>query len=99
MKVGLYSGLRAVHSRIGYGSDVEVLESSRLRLPLFSGPQHPPSPGPTRRPESLGLEQHPERGIDRAQQAVAEIRLLARLHGVNIRGPKYVNAREPPHKR
>lgn len=38
-------------------------------------------------------EQHPKRRVDRAQQPVAEIRFLTRLHGVDLRGPEYV---QPP---
>ena len=42
----------------------------------------------------LAGEHHAKRGIDRAQHAIAEIRLLARLDRIDVRGPEDVNAGE-----
>jgi hypothetical protein len=43
-------------------------------------------------------EQHSKQRIQRAEQAVAEIRFLPRLHGIDVRGPEEVNARKPRRK-
>src|ERR1700719_4458873 len=45
--------------------------------------------------DHLAGKQHPKYGIDRAQQSVAEIRLLPRLHGIDVGGAKDVNGVEP----
>ena len=46
-------------------------------------------------PNHLVGKQQPKRRVDRAQQAVAEIRFLPRLDRVDVRGAEDVQAREP----
>jgi len=80
--------------RLGHCPDIAVLEDQApvLRcspdgdidhgLGQFVGPNH------------LVREQHPKRGVECAQKAVAEIRFLPRLDGIDVRGPEDVNAGE-----
>ena len=49
-------------------------------------------------PNHLVGKQHPKHGVDSAQEPVAEIRFFPRLHGIDMRGPKDVDARKPCHK-
>ncbi len=49
-------------------------------------------PGQVVGPNHLVGEHDPEERVDCAQQAVAEIRFLPRLHRVDVRGPEDVNA-------
>ena len=43
-------------------------------------------------------EKHPKHGVNRAEQPVAEIRLLPRLHGIDVGGPEDVKTGEPSPK-
>jgi hypothetical protein len=84
-----------VGARIDYRADVTVLENQASGLPCFpDGDIHHGAGQVVGRNRLIG-EQHPKRRVDHSQQPVAEIRFLARLRGVDIRGPKYVNAGEP----
>ena len=80
---------------LDHGSDVTILQNQASALPCFPDGDGQHGPSQVVRPNHLIREQHPKCGVDPAQKAVAEIRLLPRLYGVNIRGPEEVDAREP----
>jgi hypothetical protein len=69
-------------------SDVTVLENRASALPRsgYDGIHH--GPGQVVGSNHLIGEQQPKRRVDRSQQAVTEIRFLARLHGVDVCGPE-----------
>src|SRR2546422_8423071 len=74
-------------------ADVTVLENQRSALSrsLHGGIHH--RSGQVVGSNHLVGEQHPKYGIDRAQEAIAEIGLPARLDGVDVRGAEHVHAR------
>src|SRR5580658_2233090 len=80
---------------LDHGADVTVLENESPALASFPEGNINHRSGQIVSPNHLVREQHPKRGIDCAQQSVTEIRLLPRLHGVDVRGPEDVNAGEP----
>jgi hypothetical protein len=81
--------------RFDHGLDVTVLENEAWALACSpdGGLHH--GAGQVVGPNHLVGEQQPKRRVDRAQQAVAEIRFLARLRGVDVRGPEEINAGKP----
>src|SRR5579863_7651197 len=84
-----------VHSGLHHRSDVAVLENPCFAL--CSSPNHGIHHGAA---QLIGLnhlvwEQHPKRRIDHSQQAIAEVRFLARFHGVDVGGAEYVKTMEP----
>src|SRR5437016_3332330 len=79
-----------VNSGLQHGSDVTVLENLASGLPCFPDGDIDHGAGQVVSGNHLIGGQHPKRRVDRAQQPVAEIRFLTRLHGVDIRGPEYV---------
>src|SRR5580693_7372818 len=82
----------AVHSGLDHGSDVAILENPASDLPCFSDGDIDHRAGQVVGRNHLIGEQQLKRRVDCAQQPVAEIRFLTRLHGIDIRGPEYVNA-------
>src|SRR5229473_3134414 len=84
--------------RLDYSSDVTVLENRTSALPCSAYGDFYHGPGQVVGPNHLVGEQHPKRGVDRAHKAVAEIRFLPRLHGINVRRSEEINAGEPGRK-
>jgi hypothetical protein len=80
--------------RLDHGSDVSVFENRASVLPrsVDGGIYH----GPRKIVGANHLvgKQYPKRGVDRAQEAVAEIWFLPGLDGVDVRGSENVNVRE-----
>jgi hypothetical protein len=81
--------------RLDHGPDVTVLENRASVLPCSPDGNIQHGPGQVVGPNHLVVEQHPKCRVDPAQQAVTEVRFPSRLHGVDLRGPEEVNAREP----
>ena len=78
--------------RLNHRPDVTILENWASALPCSPNGGFYHGVGQVIRPNHLVREQHSSRRIHRAQQAVAEIRFLPRLHRVDVRGPEDVNA-------
>src|SRR5579863_9439142 len=78
-----------------HGADVTVLENPAADLPRFADDDIDHRAGQVVGSNHQIGEEQLKRRVDRPQQAVVEVRFLTRLHGVDIRGPKYVNTREP----
>jgi hypothetical protein len=81
-------------STFDHGSDVPILENlasavSSLERDVHHGTCQVVGPNHLVRKQQL------KRGVDSAQQAIAEIRFLPALHGVDICRAKNVNPREP----
>ena len=76
-------------------TNVAVFENKASDLPCFPDCNIHHRPRQIVGANDLVGEQHPKRRVGRAQQTVAEIRLLARLDRIDICRPKHVNAREP----
>ena len=70
-----------------HGPDVAVLENRAAARPrsAYDGIHH--SPGQVVGLNHLVGQQQPNRRIDLAQQAVTEVRFLARLQGIAVRRP------------
>jgi hypothetical protein len=66
--------------------DVTVFENPEWLFP--NSPHDDHAAGQIIGPNYLVREQHAKYGIDCPQQAVAEIRFLPRLHGIDVRGPE-----------
>src|SRR5260221_14594310 len=81
--------------RLDHGSDVVVLENLASAVPCSPKGNIHHGPPQVVGPNHLVGEERPKRGVDRAQEAVAEIWFLPRLHRVDVRGPGDVKAREP----
>ena len=76
-----------------HGSDVTVFENLNFALSSLDGDIHHNAcqvVGPNHQVWKRQLK----RGVDGAQQAVTEIRFLPWLHGIDVRRPEEVNARE-----
>src|SRR4029077_20687792 len=74
------------------GLEVAVLENDALTLACSLNDDIHHGPGQVVRPNHQVGERHSKRGVDPAQQAVAEIWLLPRLDGVDVSGPEDVSA-------
>src|SRR5580704_13664940 len=68
--------------RLDHGSDITVLENRASTLPRSAYDDIHHRPGQVVGPNHLVREERPKRGVDRSQQAVAEIRFVPRLHRV-----------------
>ncbi len=77
-----------------HGSNVAVLENPTSALSALDGDVHH-STCQVVATNHLVRKQQLKRGVDDAQKAIAEIRFLPRLHGVDVCGPEEVNTREP----
>src|SRR6266481_2602833 len=76
-------------NRSNDGSDVTILKNNASRfLPNADDDIHH-GPGQIIGPDDLIGEQQTKSGVDRAQQAVAQIRFFAWLHRIDIRGSRY----------
>ena len=80
---------------VGHRSDVTVLENEARTISGSPDGYIHHGAGQVVGSDYLIGEQHSKRGVDCAQDAVAEIRFLPRRHGVDIRGPEKVNMGEP----
>ena len=76
---------------VDHGSDVTVLENPASALSSLDGDLHHGTCQVVG-PNHLVWKQQLKRGVDSAQKAIAEIRFLPRLHGVDVCGPEEVNA-------
>src|SRR5580658_5230107 len=76
-----------------HGSDVTVLENLTSALSSWDGDVHHCTCQVVG-PNHLVWKQQLKRGVDGAQQAIAEIGFLPWLHRVDVRGPEEVNVRE-----
>ena len=83
---------------LDHGSDVTVLHNQASALRGFPDGDVHHGPSQVVGPNDLVGEQHAKRGVDHAQKAVAQIRFLSRLHGIDVCGPEDENAREPSRK-
>src|SRR5579863_3639819 len=98
MEAGLESSVvsaqspQELHSRLDHGPNVTVLENEDFAVPCWLHGDFHHRPRQVVGANHLVGEQHPKRGVDRAQEAVAEIRFLPRLDGINIGGPEDINA-------
>src|SRR5579862_1921299 len=70
--------------RLAQGSDVPVLEYRILRLSSTPDDHLHHCSGQIVGTNDLVGEQNPEHGVDAPQDAVAEIRLLPRLHRIDV---------------
>jgi hypothetical protein len=75
------------------GSDVAVLENPTSAVSSLDDDVHHDTCQVVGT-NHLVRKQQLKRGVDGAQKAIAEIRFLPRLHGIDICGPEEVNARE-----
>src|SRR5258708_5454348 len=82
--------------RVDHRSDVTVLENRAFALLCSPDRNIHHRPGQVVGPNHLVGEERPKRGVDRAQEAVAEIWVLPRLHRGDVRRPEDAKAREPP---
>ena len=76
-----------------HGSDVAVLENLTSSVSSLDGDVHH-GMCQVVGTNHLVRKHQLKRGVDGAQQPIVEIRFLPRLHGIDIRGPEEVNARE-----
>src|SRR6266849_8598942 len=76
-----------------HGSDVAVLENLGSAVSSLDGDVHYCTCQVVGT-NDLVRKQQLKRGVDGAQKAIAEIRFLPRLHGIDICGTEEVNARE-----
>jgi hypothetical protein len=83
---------------LDYGPDVTVLEDQASGLLCFPDGDIRHGAGQVVGPYHLVGEEHPKHGVNDAQEAVAQIRFLPRLHWVDVRGPEEINAGEPRRK-
>ena len=81
--------------RFDHGSDVMVLENLASALPCSPKGNIHHGSRQVVGPNHLVGEEQSKRGVDRAQETVAEIRFLPQLHRVDVRGPEDVKAGEP----
>jgi len=81
--------------RLDHGPDVAVLENPAFALRCFLDGNIHHGPRQVVGPNHLVGEERSKRWVDRAQEAIAEIWFLPRLHRVDVRGPEDVKAREP----
>jgi len=81
--------LRPGHHR----PDVPILEHRAFPLGRDGNIDH--GSGQVVGPNHLVRKQRPERRVDRAQEAVADIRFLPRIDGIDVRRTEDVQAREP----
>jgi hypothetical protein len=79
---------------LGHGSDLTVLENWASVLPCSADGGIYHGPRKIVGANHLVGKQYPKRGVNRAQQAVAEIWFLPWLDRVDVRGPEDVNVRE-----
>ena len=79
-------------------SDVTVLENPAFTLHRFPDDNVHHGPRQVVGRNHLVWEEQPKRGVDRAQEAVAEIRFLPRPHRIDVRRPEDINAGEPGRK-
>ena len=79
--------------RFDYCSDVAVLENPISAVSSLDGDVHHGACQVVGT-NHLVRKQQLKHGVDGAQKAIAEIRFLPRLHGVDVCGPEEVNARE-----
>ena len=81
--------------RLDHSPNIAILENYASALSSFSNGDIYHGATQIVRPNHLIREQYSKRGIDRAHEAIAEIRFLPKLHRVDIRGPEKVNVRKP----
>ena len=81
--------------RLDHSPNIAILENCAWALSSFSNGDIYHGPAQIVSPNHLIREQDSKRGIDPAHEAIAEVRFLPRLYGVDIRGPEKVNVREP----
>jgi hypothetical protein len=85
--MGTHSGVKPSPGRHGSRKS-----GSRAPRSLDNDIDH--GPGKFVGPNHLVRKHRPKGGVDHSQQAVVEIRSLPRLDGIDVRGPKDVNARK-----
>src|SRR5229473_7563991 len=78
---------------VDHGSNVAVLENPTSAVSSLDGDVHHGACQVVGT-NHLVRKQQLKHGVDGAQKAIAEIRFLPRLHGVDVCGPEEVNARE-----
>src|SRR4029077_2504788 len=74
--------------RLDHGPDVTVLENRASVLPCSPHDNIHHGPRQVVGSNHLVGEERSQRRVDCAQEAVAEIRFLSRLHRVDVRGPE-----------
>src|SRR5260370_41587166 len=79
---------------VGHGSNVAVLGNPASAVSSLDGDVHHGACQVVGT-NHLVRKQQLKRWVDGAQKAIAEIRFLPRLHGVDVCGPEKVNTREP----
>src|ERR1700686_5340532 len=79
---------------LDHGSDVAVLENLGSKVSSLDGDVHHGACQVVGT-NHLVRKQQLKRGVDGAQKAIAEIRFLPRLHGIDVGGTEEVNARKP----
>ena len=90
----MLASLRGHVRRTDQCPDVTVLENLTFALRCFLERNIDHGPPQVVGPNHLVGEEQPKRGVDRAQEAIAEIRLLPGLHRVDVGGPEDIDARE-----
>jgi hypothetical protein len=83
--------LSAAKTRLDQGSNVTVFQNLPCRLACSTDCNIDHGAGQIVGPDDVIGKQHAERGIDCAQQAIAQIRFFARLHWVDVGGSEDVN--------
>ena len=87
-----FDSLDLAMNRSNDGSDVTILKNNASRfLPNADDDIHH-CPGQVVGPNDLIGEQHSKNRVDRAQDAVAQIRFFAWLYRIDIRGSEDINA-------
>jgi hypothetical protein len=81
--------------RFDHHSDLSVLQNHGLALLCLSQHNIHHHPGQIVGSNHLVREQHSKHRVDRAHEAVAEIRFLPLLYRVDVRGPENVEMGEP----
>src|ERR1700733_6880181 len=80
--------------RTDHGTDVAILENLAWSCSCSGSDDIHHRSGQVVNSDHLIGKQSPKYWVDSSHQAVAEIRLLARLHGVDVGGPKNVKSRK-----
>src|ERR1700759_4285885 len=78
-----------------HGAEVAILENPAWSCSSSGGDNIHHCSGQVVSSDHLIGKQSPKYWIDSSHEAVAKIRLLSRLHGVDVGGPKNVESRKP----
>ena len=81
--------------RLDHVSDVAVLENQSLRLASSPDGNIDHRSGQIVGPNHLAPEKYPKRGIEGAQQAVADVRFLPGFHGIDVCRPEDIDVGNP----